>query len=378
MTPRTHRLTARIALALAPALFSTLAAAGGLQTLSLQVTGGAGLAPAFNPQTTRYSTQVQSDIAAVSINALPADAGAVVSLIVNGKPTDPKTPMLAPLTVGANQIEVQVADAGGKLTDRYQLAVERESITPVVDKFLKKTFADTATGRTMPYRLFVPEGYDGKKAYPLVVFLHGGGERGDDNEKTLTANQGATVWAKPQEQAKRPAFVLVPQGREVWDGGFGRTRNAENKIDLKAAFVPSDDLKTAQRLLQQVLADYPGIDRKRLYLTGISQGGLGTWSWNLMEPKLFAAMVPICGGGEPAQVGVLKDKPLWAFHAATDPIVPAVFSGNAIAALRSAGGQPRYTEYDTSTYFFPIAHFSWVPAYQNAEMREWLFQQQAR
>lgn len=154
------------------------------------------------------------------------------------------------------------------------------------------------------------------------------------------------AWRCWRPQARRPALVLVPQGRDVWDGGFGRTRNTDNKLDLPRDFVPSDDLKTAQRLLLQVLADFPGIDRKRLYLTGISQGGLGTWAWNLLEPELFAAMVPVC-----------------------------VFTGHAIAALRHAGGQPRHTEYDTTTYFSPMAHFAWVPAYQTEEMREWLFKQ---
>ncbi len=306
---------------------------------------------------------------------MPADAGAQISLSVNGKPVDAKTPMQAPVAVGANQVEVQVSDATGRVTDRYQVSVEREDMMPVVNKFLKKSFVDVASGRTMPYRLFVPEGYDATKRYPLVVFLHGGGERGDDNEKTLTANEGGTVWAKPQEQARRAAFVLVPQARAVWDGGFGLTRNADNKIDLGRALTPADDLRTAQKLLQQVLSEYPGIDRKRLYLTGISQGGLGTWAWNVLEPELFAAMVPVCGGGEPSQVAVLKNKPLWAFHAAADPIVPATFTGNAVAAVRRAGGQARYTEYDTSTFFFPMAHFAWVPAYQNEEMRDWLFKQ---
>jgi len=374
LAPRRHW-----AAALAVALLATLsplgAQAAGLKALGLQATGGAQLSPAFNPQTTQYSVQVQSDIAMITLQPQVAEAGAVVSVMVNGQATDAKAPLQVPLAVGANQVDVQVRDAAGRAIDRYQLAVERENIAPVVAKFLKKSFNDTATGRTMPYRLFVPDGYVPGKAYPLVVFLHGGGERGTDNEKTLTANQGGTVWAKPGEQAKRPAFVLVPQGREVWDGGFGRTRNADNKIDLQAALTPSDDLKTAQRLLQAVLADYPGIDRKRLYLTGISQGGLGTWAWNVLEPELFAAMVPICGGGDPAQVAVLKNKPLWAFHAAADPVVPATFSRRAIAAVQAAGGQPRYTEYDEATYFHPMAHFSWVPAYQTEAMREWLFQQ---
>lgn len=353
-----------------------LAAAQGLQSLTLQVTGGAALSPAFSPSVTRYSAQVQSDIAAVTLAAKPAAEGAVLRLSANGQPVDAKTPLQAPLVVGANTLELTVSDAGGRELGRTQITIERENIQPVVDRFLKKSFTDAASGRTMPYRLFVPEGYDATKKYPLVVFLHGGGERGDDNEKTLTANQGGTVWAKPAEQAKRAAFVLVPQARATWDGGFGRTRNAENKLDLGAAFNPSDDLRTAQKLLQQVLADYPGIDRGRLYLTGISQGGLGTWAWNVLEPQLFAAMVPVCGGGEPTQVPVLKDKPIWAFHAAADAVVPALFTRGAVAALRTAGAtRLTYTEYDAQTYFFPIAHFSWVPAYQTEAMREWLFKQ---
>ena len=371
LTRRLWRGAAALAL-LAPAW----AAAAGLQALGLLVTGGATLSPAFQPDTTSYRTQVQSDIAVLTVDARAAAPDAVLRLQVNGQPADPQQPLQAPLAVGANQLVLQVLDAAGRETGRYQISVERQDIAPVVARFQKHVFTDPASGRSMPYRLFVPEGASQSgKRFPMVVFLHGGGERGDDNEKTLTANQGGTVWALPQEQAQRPAYVLVPQGRAVWDGGFGRTRNAENKLDLVRALEPADDLRTAQALLQQVLAAHPGIDRQRLYLTGISQGGLGTWAWNLLEPTLFAAMVPVCGGGDPAQVAVLKDKPLWAFHAAADPVVPADLSRRAVAAVRAAGGQPRYTEYDNATYFFPMAHFAWVPAYQNAEMRAWLFAQ---
>lgn len=365
------RLAALVALAMAPAL----AGAQGLKSLTLHATGGASFSPAFTASQTDYRSKVQSDIETVIVGVQPLDASSIVTLKVNGKQADPKTPMQATLAVGSNQIEVQVSDARGQATGSYRLVVERENIQPVVSKFERKSFLDPASGRTMPYRLFVPEGYDPARKYPLVVFLHGGGERGDDNDKPLLANQGGTIWAKPEEQAKRPAFVLVPQARSVWDGGFGRTRNAQNGLDLGRAFEPADDLMTAQSLLQQVLTDYPGIDRKRLYLTGLSQGGIGTWNWNVMQPDLFAAMVAVCGGAAPAKVGVLKDKPIWAFHAASDPVVPVDFSRNAIAAVRAAGGQPRYTEYDPSTLFLPIAHFSWVPAFQNEDMREWLFKQ---
>ena len=372
---RTVRRFACTAVLLAPLMAPAVIWANGLQSLALHVTGGSTLEPAFEPGTTRYRSQVQSDIGTLVVEARPVAAGAVVNLFVDGRPVDPKTPTQAPLAVGSNLVEIRIADAAGQALGSYQITVERENLQPVVDRFQKKSFADVTNGRTMPYRLFVPEGAGSGKPLPLVVFLHGGGERGDDNEKTLTANQGGTVWAKPQEQARRPAYVLVPQARAVWNGGFGQTRNADNKLDLTHALKPAEDLLTVQRLLRQVLADHPGIDRKRLYLTGISQGGLGTWAWNVLEPDLFAAMVPVCGGGDPAQVATLKNKPLWAFHAAADPVVPADLTRQAIAALKAAGGQPRYTEFDSSTFFFPMAHFAWVPTYQNDAMRAWLFEQ---
>lgn len=110
-------------------------------------------------------------------------------------------------------------------------------------------------------------------------------------------------------------------------------------------------------------------------MTGLSQGGFGTWNINLLHPDLFAAMVPICGGAHPSQVPKLASKPIWAFHAEDDPVTPVRYSRNAIAALRKAGGNPIYTEYPSGTFFDPNAHFSWVYAYGNEAMREWLFKQ---
>lgn len=357
------------------ALSPLWATAAGLKSLALQATGGAALAPAFKPAVTEYSVEVQNDIAAVEINAQPEQDGALVSITVNGQPTDSKTPKLAPLAIGRNTISIRVADASKQTVQSYAVTVERQDIAAVVAKFRKLEFKDPTSGTVMPYRLFVPEGHKRHKSYPLVVFLHGGGERGTDNEKILTANQGGTVWALPKEQARHPAFVLVPQAQDKWDGGFGLTRGPDNKLSLARVFETTDDLKTAHKLLMKVLAEFPAIDRKRLYVTGLSQGGFGAWNWNITHPRLFAALVPVAGGAEPSAVNMLKDKPVWAFHAASDPVIPVAYSRNAIEALKAAGGQPRYTEYDAGTYFYPMAHFSWVPAYRNAAMRNWLFAQ---
>ena len=179
----------------------------------------------------------------------------------------------------------------------------------------------------------------------------------------------------PEEQAKHAAFVLVPQAREVWDGGFGVTRNPQNEISLGKVFSLAEDTKSAHKLLMKVLQEYPQIDQQRLYAVGLSQGGFGVWGWNTAYPDLFAAIVAMCSGADPQTVGVLRNKPIWAFHAASDPVIPVDYSRQSVKALRDLGSKVRYTEYPADTYFYPMAHFSWVPTLRNKEMRDWLFAQ---
>lgn len=235
----------------------------------------------------------------------------------------------------------------------------------IAANFLSFTYKD------MPYRLYVPENYNPKKAYPLVLFLHGGGERGTDNVKQIMANDGAVIWASPENQAKHEAFVLAPQARNVPDGGFGITRDSNNLINLSRVFEFSQDLNSAYEILQLVRSQY-NIDSNRLYSTGLSQGGFGTYNLNMRYPDLFAAMVPIASGGEPSQASKLVTKPIWAFHAVDDVIIPVSYSRNIIAAIREAGGQPIYTEYPAEKGY---NHASWVPAFENQEMIDWVFEQ---
>lgn len=343
-----------------------------LKQLVLKATGGVEISPKFAPDTRQYQVSVQSDISAVMIDAQPNQDAGSISITVNGQATDPKQPMLAPLKTGVNKIGIRLA---GSANDDYEMTVTRQDLSAVEASFLKLEFTDPVTQARMPYRLYVPRNMASGNKYPLVVFLHGGGERGDDNEKTLTANQGGTVWATPEAQAKNPAFVLVPQARAVWNGGFGVTRNPNNEIFLGNVFPIAQDTQTAHQLLMKVLKDYPQIDTNRLYATGLSQGGFGVWAWNLAHPDLFAAVVPIAAGANPAAVATLKNKPIWAFHAESDPVIPVSFSRESVKALREAGSNVRYTEYPADTYFYPMAHFSWVPALKNTQMREWLFQQ---
>ena len=196
-------------------------------------------------------------------------------------------------------------------------------------------------------------------------------ERGTDNVKQITANDGAVIWAAPENQAKHPAFVLAPQARNVPDGGFGITRDSDNNINLNRVFEFSTDLGMANEILQYVRNNY-NIDSNRLYSTGLSQGGFGIYNLNMMYPDLFAAMVPIAGGGDPQKAHLLASKPIWEFHAVDDVVVPVSYSQNIIEAIQNGGGTPIYTEYPAELMY---NHGSWVPAYENKEMKEWVFKQ---
>jgi len=334
-----------------------------LADITLYGTGGVKLAPTFSADQLKYRVSVNSDITNLLIRATMAEAD---TMKINGEDVKSGDDYNAKLAVGKNKFELTVTSASGE-EKTYTIYVKRENIKPVVDKFLKLTYTDTAAGETMPYRLFVPENYDASKAYPLVLFLHGSGERGDDNEAQLTANQGATIWAKPDEQAKHPCFVLAPQAHS--GEGFDLTEG-----DQHGAIELSDDLTLALKIMDQVTANY-NIDKKRLYATGVSQGGFGVWDVNEAYPNLFAAMVPVCGGGNLQFASKLVNKPIWAFHAEADPIVSVNFSRDMINAIRNDGGKPMYSEFPRELFIKPMAHYSWVLAYQTSEMRDWLFRQ---
>ncbi len=223
--------------------------------------------------------------------------------------------------------------------------------------------------KVMDYMLFTPQTEEGKK-YPLVVYLHGAGERGS-NPRVALANSGGTTFASDEWQAKHPCFVLAPQvsDNEWWAD--------DTYIDLIAKAVMT--LPMEKQL---------PIDSNRVYITGLSMGGMGTWKAISKYPTLFAAAMPICGAADPFEVRVAKDVPVWAFHAEDDPVVKAYgylpdshFANMAgsrwlVNSLRSAGNtDAHYTEYPAGWMekHGLGAHASWVPAYQNGQAKEWLF-----
>jgi predicted peptidase len=231
------------------------------------------------------------------------------------------------------------------------------------DRFEARTFVDGEY--KLPYRLLMPKDDDAKTKYPLVIFLHGAGERGDDNEKQLI--HGMNDFASDEVMVKYPAIVIAPQcpSGQTW-GGLNRlatTPTPPDKLSLSLAAT----LKAVEALQKEF-----SIDDKRIYITGLSMGGYGTWDALAKRPELFAAAVPICGGGEPAQVSKMKDVPIWAFHGSDDKTVPPERSREMIEALKDAGGQPKYTEYPG------VGHNSWAQTYSDPALYEWLFAQSKR
>ena len=224
-----------------------------------------------------------------------------------------------------------------------------------------------ADGKTLPYRIMSPQGYDanGTEKYPLVIFLHGAGERGTDNTKQLVHAMGD--FAKPENRQKYPSFVIAPQCPE------GK-RWVEVEWTLPAHKQLPEDSESAKLTLELISALQKEfrIDPKRLYITGLSMGGFGTWDLITRHPDMWAAAVPVCAGGDEATAGKIAKLPIWAFHGDKDTVVIPERSRNMIAAIKQAGGQPLYTEYPG------VGHNSWAPAYADPKLMEWLFAQQRK
>jgi predicted peptidase len=239
--------------------------------------------------------------------------------------------------------------------------------TVEVDDFEAGVFTDSK-GLTLRYRLFVPRDYDASRRYPLVTFLLGNGDRGEDNRRQV--REGATVWAHPENQERHPAFVLAPQCPS--NDGWGRPEGL-------AGYPASSPLGALLELLDDLERRF-SIDLDRRYITGMSGGGWGTLRALAAQPRRFAAAILVCPAGEPGkhagmpddQQGVrlvegLEHLPLWFFHGTEDDVVPIALTRARVEALRRAGGDSRLTEYPG------VKHDAWVRAYAEPEIVEWLF-----
>lgn len=208
------------------------------------------------------------------------------------------------------------------------------------------------SGDSLHYRLLKPLDYDSTRQYPLIVCLHHGGAHGKDNIQQLGADP-APFLMEQGNRTKYPAFIFMPQCPQGmgFSGAFGN------------ASVDSLVFRTIRELEGRL-----PIDRKRIYVLGVSGGGYGSWHFISAHPEMFAAAVPICGGGDPKYGPKLVNVPIWAFHGARDKAAPVAHSRDMINAIRKAGGDPKYTEYEFA------GHGIWDNVSKEGIM-EWMFAQ---
>src|SRR5262245_5157556 len=219
------------------------------------------------------------------------------------------------------------------------------------DRFTGAVFQDTA-GHKLPYRLLEPAKAAAGTKYPLVVFLHGAGERGNDNQKQLV--HGMNDFASDEIMAKYPAFVVAPQCPEG-----KRWVEVDWTLDAhQMPAQPSEPLTGMFELIDKLVATKP-IDTRRIYITGLSMGGFGVWDAVQRRPELFAAAAPVCGGGDPFLAKQIHFVPVWAFHGDEDKTVKVNRSREMIEALKNLGEEPKYTEYKG------VGHDSWTRTYQD-------------
>jgi predicted peptidase len=206
--------------------------------------------------------------------------------------------------------------------------------------FLSKTFKG-ADGDAK-YYIFIPHSYKADKDYPCILFLHGAGETGSDGLKPVLQGIGNAI---KRREDKFQFIVVFPQSQKrTWQAG-------------------SADANRALAILDEVKKQYK-VDDKRIYLTGLSMGGFGAWSLAAAHPDRWAAIAPICGGGNVKNAEKIKDIPCWCFCGDKDGKLTDACR-DMVKALKGAGGEPRYSE-------FPfVGHNSWDPAYATWELYDW-------
>lgn len=233
----------------------------------------------------------------------------------------------------------------------------------------EKHLFKAASGNQMPYRLLTPKPGSTLKKYPLIVFLHGAGERGADNEKQLV--HGASLFLNPGFRSDYPCYVLFPQcpEGEYWASLKRDDSRRPYILDFDYRRPPTPSLDMALDLIRQMLRTLP-IDRQRVYISGLSMGGMGTFEAVFRAPRLFAAAAPICGGGDAAAYRRQHARiPFWIFHGDNDSVISVEESRKMASRLRALGADVQYTEYPG------IEHHSWINAFAEPDFIPWLMAQ---
>jgi predicted peptidase len=247
-----------------------------------------------------------------------------------------------------------------------QNLLSKKVVDNALDIYEKKEFI-FAEGKVLPYRILYPENYDKNKKYPLILFLHGAGERGNDNEKQLT--HGAKLFIKAENRKNFPAIVVFPQcpAESFW---------AVTKVDrtvqpIKFGFDYNETANwplTAANDLVKKLVKEEGVDNSKVYIAGLSMGGMGTFESVFRNPELYAAALPICGGGDVNHYDkrILRTA-FWMFHGAADAVVNVKLSQEMVEKLKTLKAEVKYSEYPG------VNHNSWDNAFAEKDFLSWMF-----
>ncbi|WP_296619475.1 prolyl oligopeptidase family serine peptidase [Marivirga sp.] len=231
--------------------------------------------------------------------------------------------------------------------------------------FDKEVFIEN--GDSLNYRILYPKNFDSNKEYPLVLFLHGAGERGNDNEKQLL--HGSDLFLNEENRAKFPAIVVFPQcpKNEYWAKADIDRSKSGNVFKFDYSGEPNPALKKVISLLDS-LQSHKNVNADKIYLGGLSMGGMGTFEMLHRKPDTFAAAIAICGAGDSSSVKNYAQKVnLWVFHGAKDNVVLPKYSKEMVIALKEAEANVEFTLYPHAN------HNSWDPAFAEPELLSWLF-----
>ncbi len=236
---------------------------------------------------------------------------------------------------------------------------------PAFVPFLKKEFV-FAEGKALPYRILYPENYDKSKKYPLLLFLHGAGERGNDNELQLT--HGARLFTSEAGRKNFPGIIIFPQcpNESFWASTKIDRTVTPFKIEFDYSTEPNWPLAAANELVKKLLNE-EAIDKSRVYIAGLSMGGMGAFESVYRYPDLYTAALPICGGGSVN----LYDKRVtktafWVFHGDADNVVDVKLSREMVDRLKALKAEVKYSEYPG------VGHNSWDHAFADKEFLSWM------
>ncbi|WP_416307882.1 prolyl oligopeptidase family serine peptidase [Neptunicella sp. SCSIO 80796] len=223
--------------------------------------------------------------------------------------------------------------------------------------------------KQLDYRILYPADFDPAKQYPLVLVLHGAGERGDDNKAQLV--HGSQLFLQPQVREKFPAIVIFPQApkSDYWANVDVDRSGPRPKFSFKDGGKPTTSMALVMELMDN-FSSQSYVDNSRIYVGGLSMGGMGTFEILSRKPDIFAAAFAICGGGDPAIVSRYRNGlPIWIFHGEKDDIVSPRYSRQMADAISKQGGKVKLTLYPEAN------HNSWDSAFAEPQLLPWLFAQ---